>query len=265
MYLSPLSKARRQRDMNNQRIGHPQENLTNKVLIPGIFDVPSEQHYHPSTGFVQCVVTRVGNNLYHFSHQGSGTVEIVSIIGSKLKSSRTSNYHLFDSIRGGMSAKLTKKSGHYIGKLRRDKDKPVGCYTLYNASREKQELAAFVYNVPSVFEQVKEGQPPRKMRAILPKSASSRNDKENSSTAASSNANRLVEHLHNGTWKHQKLLAVQTKAPKFHEGMFIVVHLLFAESMMTNFHILPSTKRPISSKLQRTCSNSISQEHAVGK
>ena len=224
MYLSPLSKAKNQRDRMSlmppdcQRlIGHPQENLTNKILIPGPLDIPSDQHYNPSTGFVQCVVTRVGKNLYHFSHQVSGSTETVSIIGTKLKSSRTSNYHLFDALRGGMSAKLNKKSGHYIGKLRRDKDKPVGCYTLYNASREKLELAAFVYEMPSVFEQVKEGQPPRKMRAILPRSAHV--DKENSSTIAASSANRLVEHLHNGTWKHQKLLAVQTKAPKFHEGM----------------------------------------------
>lgn len=150
-------------------------------------------------------------------------------------SSRTSNYHLFDALRGGMHAKLSKKSGHYIGKLRRDKDKPVGCYTLYNASREKQELAAFVYDVPALMQQVKEGQPPRRMQAVIPKSTllTSTGSDEKTDTEMShstikhtnpydrANTSRLIEHLHNGTWKHQRLLAVQTKPPKFHEGMYL--------------------------------------------
>ena len=29
-----------------------------------------------------------------------------------------------------------------------------------------------------------------------------------------------MEHLHNGTWKHHNLEAVQTRAPKFHEGQY---------------------------------------------
>lgn len=119
-----------------------------------------------------------------------------------------------------MNAKLSKKSSHYIGKLRHDKDKPVGCYTLYNASREKQELAAFVYDIPSLTQQVKEGQPPRKMQAIVPRSSTASGGKENA------NAIRLIEHLHNGTWKQQKLVALQTKPPKFHEGELIEGTLL---------------------------------------
>lgn len=117
------------------------------------------------------------------------------------ETSLQSNYHIFDASRGGVDAKLSKKSGHYIGKLRRDKDKPIGCYTLYNASREKQELAAFVYDIPSLTQQVREGQPPRKMQAVVPKSNVSGGKEKD-----------LIEHLHNGTWKHQKLLAVQNVA-----------------------------------------------------
>ncbi|KAL3774466.1 hypothetical protein ACHAWO_007615 [Cyclotella atomus] len=44
-----------------------------------------------------------------------------------MQTSRTSNYHIFDAERAGMNAKVSKKSGHYIGKLRHDKGKPVGC------------------------------------------------------------------------------------------------------------------------------------------
>ena len=82
----------------------------------------------------------------------------LSLIANKINSSRTSNYHIFDALRGGTNAKLTKKSGHYIGKLRRDKDQPVGCYTLYNSSREKEQMAAFVYDIPALMAQVTEGE-----------------------------------------------------------------------------------------------------------
>ncbi|WP_440233600.1 hypothetical protein, partial [Escherichia coli] len=69
--------------------------------------------------------------------------ETVALIAQKLSKSkiRTSNYHLFDATRAGGDVKLTKKSGHYIGKLRREKG--LG-YTLYDSSRAKEQLAAFV-------------------------------------------------------------------------------------------------------------------------
>lgn len=67
----------------NQRIGLPLTGDTIKIPVPGNFDVPTSEHYHPATGFVQCLVTRVGNNLYHFSHQ-NGKIETVCMIGSKL-------------------------------------------------------------------------------------------------------------------------------------------------------------------------------------
>lgn len=116
---------------------------------------------------VHCCVTRCGKNRYHLSIQ-TQDAESVSIIANKVKSSRTSNYHLFDALRGGTNAKLSKKAGHYIGKLRRDKDQPVGCYTLYNSSREKEQVAAYVYDIPALMQQVTEGQPPRKMQAVVP-------------------------------------------------------------------------------------------------
>ncbi|KAL7484977.1 hypothetical protein ACHAW6_010579 [Cyclotella cf. meneghiniana] len=253
MYLSPLTRERGQRDMNNnQLIGHPmwgdKENENNTVLAPAIFNAPTKEHYHARTGFVQCLITRVGKNKYHLAFQVDET-ETVSIIGHKLTSSRTSNYHLFDALRGGMHAKLSKKSGHYIGKLRRDKDKPVGCYTLYNASREKQELAAFVYDVPALIQQVKEGQPPRRMQAVIPKStlltntgSGEKTDTEMSHSTIKqtnpfdrANTSRLIEHLHNGTWKHQRLVAVQTKPPKFHE-VCSKKRLLFRSTLIPMIH-----------------------------
>jgi len=232
--LSPISNRLSQtmstpkREMEQpivQRIGHPSprpkqndndttNHQTNKPLAPSLFGLPTKSNYHSSTGFVHCCVTRCGKNRYHLSIQ-TDDAESVSIIANKVKSSRTSNYHLFDALRGGMNAKLSKKAGHYIGKLRRDKDQPVGCYNLYNSSREKETVAAYVYDIPALTQQITEGQPPRKMQAVIPKQSSSNKDHESGSSS-----NRLMEHLHNGTWKHHNLEAVQTRAPKYHEGQY---------------------------------------------
>ena len=107
------------------------ENSPSRPRAPPLLAPPSKSNYHSQTGFVHCQITRCGSNRYHISFQAEDA-ETVSIIANKIKSSRTTNFHLFDALRGGVDAKLSKKSGHYLGKLRRDKDQPVGCYSLYN-------------------------------------------------------------------------------------------------------------------------------------
>lgn len=57
------------------------------------------------------------------------------------------------------------------------------------------------------------------MQAIVPKSTSSTNAGRTEENNEISN-NRLIEHLHIGTWKHHKLLAVQTRPPTYHEGQY---------------------------------------------
>lgn len=77
--------------------------------------------------------------------------------------------------------------------------------------------------------QVTEGQPPRKMQAVIPKRAPPGESKDGQSRAtvkagngslAASHGNRLLEHLHNGTWKNHKLVAVQTRSPKYESGQY---------------------------------------------
>lgn len=229
--LSPISRLNQSiqspsRNMETiKRIGHPtveKETTTLKPVAPSLFGVPGVSNYHQSTGLVHCCVTRCSKNKYNLSFQ-TEDAEAVSLIANKISSSRTSNYRIFDALRGGTNAKLTKKSGHYIGKLRRDKDQPVGCYTLYNSSREKEQLAAFVYDIPALMAQVTEGQPPRKMQAVIPKFTEGKDDKKSSQGTGNGGThhnNRLMEHLHNGTWKHHELIAVQTRMPKYHEGQY---------------------------------------------
>eukprot|EP00986_Skeletonema_menzelii_P017842 scaffold22492_cov138-Skeletonema_menzelii.AAC.3 len=194
--------------MDLARIGHPRsprDKENNQSLH--IFSVPTDAHYQ-ATGFVQTVVTRCGNNRYKLAFQVEG--ETVALIAQRKITSMTSNYRIFDALRGGENSKLSKKAGHYIGKLRRDK---VSCYTLYDSSREKRQLAAFVYDIPSLVSQVKEGQPPRKMQAVIPKCSPQQGGE-------GQHSNRLMEHLHNGTWQHHNLVAVQTRPPSWNEGQY---------------------------------------------
>ena len=197
-----------------KRIGHPTSPVDEKCrardpIAPPLFGMPAKSNFHAVTGFVHCSVTRVDKNKYHLSFQAADA-EDVSMIAVKIKSSRTSNYHIFDAVRGGMNAKLSKKAGHYIGKLRRPKNQPVGCYTLYNSSREKEQVAAYLYDIPKVVQQVTEGQPPRKMQAVIPKDARRGDGKDGS----------YLEHLHNGTWKHHGLFALCTRSPTFQDGHY---------------------------------------------
>lgn len=102
MYLSPLAKEKQRLSSPtntnkeshamsaNQRIGHPSSGLRIQnahLKKPGIFEVPKSEHLNAASGFVNCLVTRVGSkNLYHFSHQAGGS-ETVSMIGNKLSKS----------------------------------------------------------------------------------------------------------------------------------------------------------------------------------
>lgn len=63
-------------------------------------------------------------------------------------------------------------------------------------------------------QQVTDGQPPRKMQAVVPKDAIT------SSKEAKANHGNLVEHLHNSTWKHNRLAVVQTRPPSYSGGQY---------------------------------------------
>lgn len=77
---------------------------------------------------------------------------------------RTSNYHIWDMRRwhsGG--SKLSKKSGNYVGKLR----KKQGGYVLYSRDTDKKEVAVATFIQPSLEAQMEEGALPRQIRAML--------------------------------------------------------------------------------------------------
>ncbi|EJK50035.1 hypothetical protein THAOC_31035 [Thalassiosira oceanica] len=174
------------------------------IQAPALFAVPNKTHYN-STGFVHCSVSRISTSRYHMSFE-TKDAEPVSMIANKNRLSRTTNYHMFDALRGGVDAKLSKKSGHYIGKLRLQS---TGCYALYNSNKEKKQVAAFVYEVPDLLAQVRDGTPPRVMKAVIP-------DGKHSGTSCGS----LIEQLRMGTWRQSNLVACQTRPPKFSDGQY---------------------------------------------
>jgi tubby-related protein 1 len=89
------------------------------------------------------------------------------IIARKMNMNLTSNYHLFDMTRGMAGKTLSKKAGNYLGKLRARNSERTE-YVLLNCGSDKEELAGIIFDRLSVFDQVKEGNQPRKLKVLLP-------------------------------------------------------------------------------------------------
>lgn len=89
------------------------------------------------------------------------------IIAQKMSLNRTSNYHFFDMTRGVVSTKLSKKAGNYLGKLRA-KNTNRTAYTLLNHNQDKEEVAAVLFERPSLMDTWMDGNQPRKMKVLLP-------------------------------------------------------------------------------------------------
>ena len=181
--------------------------------IPRVFQIIKPQHLSSNQHgdeskreFVQCLlvrdVTSGPRERYRLSFQmnsdgGKGKAVVVPAMVAQKESSIGAHYNLFDLSRAGPEAALTKKAGHFIGKLRQDlaggprrfgvarsrrgKKSGLGVfatkaqtsssstvsYTLFNGTEEKYKLGVFIYDSPGLVTQWRDGQPPRKLRAIL--------------------------------------------------------------------------------------------------
>jgi len=89
------------------------------------------------------------------------------IVAQKLSLTRTSNYHLFDMTRAQLSKVLSKKSGNYLGKLRATNVNRTE-YVLLNQNSEREEIAGIKFDRLTLMDQLKDGNQPRKLKAILP-------------------------------------------------------------------------------------------------
>lgn len=177
--------------------------------MPRVFQIVTPQHifnYQGNNGkarscdFVQCLlvrdVTSGPRERYRLSFQlpssDGGTVVVPAMVAQK-ENSVGGHYHLFDLSRTGPEAALTKKAGHFIGKLRQDLtggSKRLGIfpskaqaspsstvsYTLFNGNEKKDKLGVFIYDAPGLVTQWRDGQPPRKLSAVLADESNSSGD-----------------------------------------------------------------------------------------
>ena len=137
----------------NERDTRPKElSLEHDRLPPALFSTPILQNSFDS-GFVQCCITRdMKNSKSRFQSRFNfvfemGQKESIAMIAQK---TMTSSYQIFDtsSVNERYTRKLNKKAGHFIGKLSRQKKNSI--YALYDNKEEKEQLAAFVYDIPSL-------------------------------------------------------------------------------------------------------------------
>lgn len=123
------------------------------------------------TNHVQCTVRRdrssMQGKLYPTYEMILEEPRQTIIVARKMNLNVTSNYHLFDMTRGMAGKKLSKKAGNYLGKLRaRNSDRTE--YVLLNQSSDREELAGIIFDRMTMYEQVREGNQPRKLKAMLP-------------------------------------------------------------------------------------------------
>lgn len=196
-----------------------------KVDIPSILLAPKENNYFPS-GFVHCIVIRDINGATSNTHSTFNFIfqsttngkDEIAIVASRQKGNLTSNFHFFDLSRTGTSSalsslELNKKSGNYIGKLRRLKNEGTS-YSLYNSKEEKDQIGAFMYDMPSVLKQMRDGQPPRKLKVAIPHV----DKKGHVEPLAPYLKNRMIESL-----KKQNSTGLRTfitKKPSHEEGQY---------------------------------------------
>ena len=169
------------------------------ALIPSVLEIVGSSHYLQS-GFVECLVTRDVTapkprySLTFQSSQASRSASSRPAIVAEKQSSVGGHYQLFDMSRAGPAeAVLSKKAGHYIGKLREDfrglptvrlptlpivrkKRSPprsIKSYSLYSAKEEKEKLGIFCYDDPSLLSHWINGKTPRKLLTVLATSSCS--------------------------------------------------------------------------------------------
>jgi hypothetical protein len=204
---------------------------------PSVLHAPSEDNYF-SSQFVHCAITRENQNgknqRFYFIYQApigdEGRRDTVAMVADKQTGKRTSHYRIWDttrinfdlgingrdvsSIKSG-SLKLNKKSGNYLGKLRRDKSsKEIHGFSIYNSQEEKHQIGAFVYSKTPLIQQMKDGHPPRNVRVAIPQI---NNDGQMESLAPYLK-NRLVECAFNET--KTGIFIFRNKEPTFQNGQY---------------------------------------------
>ena len=217
---------------------------TSTSSMPRVFQIVTPQHIQQGNNgnahncdFVQCLlvrdVTSGPRERYRLSFQLSssdgGTVVVPAMVAQK-ENSVGGHYNLFDLSRAGPEAALTKKAGHFIGKLRQDLtggSKRLGIfpskaqaspsstvsYTLFHGNEKKDKLGVFIYDAPGLVTQWRDGQPPRKLHAMLA-------DDRNSSGDAAVLPDDWAEQVADSAASGPSIVELKTKEPFFDAGQY---------------------------------------------
>ncbi|GMH55577.1 hypothetical protein TrRE_jg11200 [Triparma retinervis] len=171
--------------------------------------------------------------------------DAIAMIAEKQGSNRTANYHIFDMTRGAPGAKLSKKSGNYMGKLRGTRNKTE--YSLLSSAAMKEQVGAFVFDKVSITKQLKEGQVPRRLHVLLPPLSGS-------STPVPVNTNAdsdMISRFRNGLVSPGPLLT--TKEPTFERGQYrLNFHGRVTTPSVKNFQVVdPGRPREVLAQFGR--------------
>jgi len=129
-----------------------------------------------SSGMVHCLVVRdtllpSTNPSYSFMFQdteGDGqriTVMMARKQGHAIRiwDTRKLPGDNFSSIK-----QLNKKSGNYLGKLKKIDKPDLSAFSVFDSKEDKEQIAAIVFDTHHMFQQWKEGTPPRKIKIAIP-------------------------------------------------------------------------------------------------
>jgi len=165
-------------------------------------------------GYHKCLVMRdrsggVKNRLYPtyqlFSQEGPmGTAPQLIMVAQKQRDCRTPHYRFYDMTRTLPGAKLSKKAGNYVGKLRGNFNRDE--YSVYSAESEKTTLGCIVYDKCDVIAQLRDGTQPRKMSMLLPA--------ESEAAALAAGASK-----EDGANSNKKVLSVEERLAKMAAGV----------------------------------------------
>jgi len=144
------------------------------------------------------------------------------IVAQKLSLTRTSNYHLFDMTRAQLSKVLSKKSGNYLGKLRATNVNRTE-YVLLNQNSEREEIAGIKFDRLTLMDQLKDGNQPRKLKAILPllnKDKVPIPNKVHDSSGSGSLSEKMHKYELNSGVEIDDALVFESKDPVYENGNF---------------------------------------------
>lgn len=192
------------------------------------------------TELVQGYVLRT-KSLLHSQYQFFLHDRLV-LMAEKQSTSRTPNYHLFDMTRAatGLTSKLSKKSGNYLGKLRSNFSKKKSVL-IGNHSR-KTELGAVIFSGDVSSSE------PRQVTVVLPPLNAKRQEVDGIAVGDEPSVfSILVEHYKSIKKKQQQVSATHdvqvfsNKQPVFENGFYrLNFHGRVSVPSVKNFQLIPS-------------------------